>query len=133
MSSSILPWSGLNGTGPSLLGPRSYRAALDIAYAFRLEAAQAELLQSLYSLQKELTVVNRKRSELSEQVADLKRETSELNLKLDHSESEESALQCSFDKQATVCTPHCHFFVEESLRSRKLHPVCYVPAQPCKS
>ena len=66
MSSSILPWSGLNGTGPSLLGPRSYRAALDIAYAFRLEAAQAELLQSLDSLQKELTAVNRKKSELPE-------------------------------------------------------------------
>ena len=79
----------------------AYRAALDIAHAFRLEAAQAELLQSLDSLQEELTAVNRKKSELSEQVADLKRETSELNLKLEHSESEESALQCSFDKQAT--------------------------------
>ena len=66
MSSSILPWSGLNVTGSSLLGPRSYRAALDIAYAFRLEAAQAELLQSLDSLQKELTAVNRKKSELPE-------------------------------------------------------------------
>jgi chromosome segregation ATPase len=118
-----------------LLGPRSYRAALDIAYAFRLEAAQAELLQSLDSVQEELTAVNRKKSELSEQVADLKRETSELNLKLDHSESEESALQCSFDKQTTCM--HASVVALSLLRLKNPREVenCIrrVPSQPCKS
>jgi hypothetical protein len=71
LSKVTLPRSEQNGTGPLLVAARLELKGLGcdtFKCPCRLEDAQAAALQTLAALQEDMTAVNRKKSDLSDQV-----------------------------------------------------------------